>query len=55
MDVPYWLGARAVGPLALGMFRHVGAGFDAAGVPRFEAAPGRLKHGLTVYDGGRVE
>jgi hypothetical protein len=55
MDLPYWLGARAIGPLTLGMFRHVGAAFEAPGVPRLQAAAGRLKHGLTVYDGGRVE
>ena len=53
MSVPYWLGAKAVGPLTLGMFRHIGAAAEAE-VPLFKAAPGRLKHGLTVYDGGRV-
>ena len=25
MAAPYWLGAKAVGPLTLGMFRHIGA------------------------------
>jgi hypothetical protein len=53
--VPYWLGAKAVGPLTLGMFRHVGPSVDAAPPPRFKAAAGRIKHGLTVYDGGRVQ
>ncbi|HYI30697.1 MAG TPA: PAS domain-containing protein [Bradyrhizobium sp.] len=53
MAAPYWLGAKAVGPLTLGMFRHIGAAADAA-VPRFRAAAGRLRHGLTVYDGGRA-
>jgi hypothetical protein len=53
MAAPYWLGAKAIGPLTLGMFRHIGAVADAA-VPRFKAAAGRLKHGLTVYDGGRA-
>ena len=53
MSVPYWLGAKAVGPLTLGMFRHIGASGDAA-AQAFKAAAGRVKHGLTVYDGGRV-
>jgi hypothetical protein len=53
MAAPYWLGAKAVGPLQLGMFRHIGASVDAA-APRFKAAAGRLRHGLTVYDGGRL-
>ena len=26
MAAPYWLGAKAIGPLTLGMFRHIGAG-----------------------------
>ena len=52
MEAPYWLGAKAVGPLTLGTFRHIGAAVEAA--PRFKAATGRLKHGLTVYDGGRA-
>jgi hypothetical protein len=52
MAAPYWLGAKAVGPLTLGMFRHIGAA--ATEVPLFKAAAGRLKHGLTVYDGGRA-
>ena len=54
MAVPYWLGAKTVGPLALGMFRHIGAAADAPAAPRFRAAAGRLRHGLTVYDGGRI-
>jgi hypothetical protein len=52
MAAPYWLGAKAVGPLTLGMFRHIGVGVDTP-APRFKAAAGRLRHGLTVYDGGR--
>jgi hypothetical protein len=53
LAAPYWLGAKAVGPLTLGMFRHVGAVADTA-APRFRAAAGRIRHGLTVYDGGRA-
>jgi hypothetical protein len=52
MATPYWLGAKAIGPLTLGMFRHIGAAETVA--PRFKAAAGRLRHGLTVYDGGRA-
>jgi hypothetical protein len=55
MAAPYWLGAKAVGALSLGMFRHLGPAVDAAVPPRFQAAPGRLiKRGLTVYEGGRA-
>ena len=53
MATPYWLGAKAIGPLTLGMFRHIGApAYTAA--PLFKAAAGRFRHGLTVYDGGRA-
>ena len=55
MAAPYWLGAKAIGPLTLGMFRHVGPAVDTVAAPRFKAATGRLRHGLTVYDGGRAE
>jgi hypothetical protein len=58
MAAPYWLGAKAIGPLTLGMFRHVGPAVDSVAGPRFRAATvttGRLRHGLTVYDGGRAE
>lgn len=53
LGTPYWLGAKAVGPLELGMFRHIGSATDDVAPPRFRPASGRLKHGLTVYDGGR--
>jgi hypothetical protein len=55
MAAPYWLGAKAVGPLTLGMFRHIGEAVEAVPPPRFRAATGRIRHGLTVYDGGRVD
>ena len=53
METPYWLGAKAVGPLTLGMFRHVGSA--AMRAPRFRAGTGRFKHGFAIYDGGRVD
>lgn len=54
MAAPYWLGAKAIGALTLGMFRHLGPAVDAAPAPRFRAAAGRLRHGLTVHEGGRT-
>jgi hypothetical protein len=54
MSVPYWLGAKAIGPLTLGMFRHIGPAADDAASRRLTPAPGRIRHGLTVYQGGRV-
>jgi hypothetical protein len=51
---PYWLGTKTVGPLTLGSFRHVGPALDKIPAPRLRAATGRLRHGLTVYDGGRT-
>ncbi len=55
MAAPYWLGAKAIGALSLGMFRHLGPAVEAVATPRFQAAPGRLiKHGRTVHDGGRA-
>jgi hypothetical protein len=53
--VPYWLGVKATGPLTLGMFRHIGPALDMTVPPRFRSATGRLRHGLTVYDGGRAD
>ena len=55
MAAPYWLGAKAIGVLSLGMFRHLGPTVDLPAPPRFRAATGRLKHGLTVYEGGRTQ
>jgi hypothetical protein len=55
MAVPYWLGAKSIGPLNLGMFRHIGPAVDAVAPPRLRAVAGRLRHGLTVYDGGRAD
>jgi hypothetical protein len=55
MTAPYWMGAKAIGPLTLGMFRHVGPAVDTTVPPRVRAAAGRLRHGLTVYDGGRAD
>ena len=49
---PAWIGVSALGDLALGTFRYVGA----EDAPNFLRAnprrDGRLRHGLVVYDGG---
>jgi hypothetical protein len=55
MAAPYWLGAKAVGPLKLGMLRHMGAAVEATSIPRFAAAAGRLRRGLVLYQGGRQD
>ncbi len=55
MSTPYWLGVRSLGPLELGMFRHIGAAAEASAAPPIRAAAGRIKHGLTIYDGGRAD
>lgn len=54
MTAPYWLGAKSIGPLTLGMHRHVGGSLEIV-APRIVPAPGRLRSGLTVYDGGRAD
>jgi hypothetical protein len=53
LETPYWLGAKSIGPLTLGMFRHLGEAVETVKPPRFQAAAGRTRHGLTIYDGGR--
>jgi hypothetical protein len=55
MTVPYWLGVKPIGPLTLGAFRHLGPSVDGTAAPRLQARTGRLRHGLTVYDGGRPD
>ena len=55
MTVPYWLGTKTIGPLTLGMFRHIGPAVDPVAPPRLVAAQGRIRHGLTVFEGGRAD
>jgi hypothetical protein len=55
LALPYWLGAKPIGPLTLGMFRHLSGPAQSVALPRFKAATGRLRHGLTVYQGGRAD
>ncbi len=52
---PYWLGERPVTDLTLGTLRHVGPALDSAGARRLApaAAGHRVRHGFTVYSGGR--
>jgi hypothetical protein len=52
---PYWLGEMPLTELTLGTLRHVGAGVEGSGSRRFVVATGgpRVRHGFTVYSGGR--
>ena len=56
LTAPFWLGANPLVRLALKSHRHVGPTLEPAGASQFVAASdaGRLRHGLLVYDGGRV-
>jgi hypothetical protein len=55
VTAPYWLGAIPVATLSLGVLRHIEPLGEPATVgptaPVFR--PGRVRHGFTVYDGGR--
>lgn len=53
--VPYWLGMSNVAALFLGAVRHLGADAEMISAPRLVPAQGagRVRRGLTVYDGGR--
>jgi hypothetical protein len=53
IGAPYWLGAIAVTTLSLGPLRHFGPPGGAAPIAPPGYRPGRLRHGLIVYDGGR--
>jgi hypothetical protein len=55
MAAPYWLGAKSVGPMTLGSFRHIGPAVEPTAPPRLIAVDGRIRRGLTVYQGGRVD
>ncbi len=60
--IPYWLGVKPAGALALGSFRFIGAGLVAPQrwslhTPRPDgdgpdSAPARARRGFRVYDGG---
>jgi hypothetical protein len=53
--VPYWLGEQPVVALELKTLRHIGAGQPDTSAPRFgQPREGdRVRHGFTVYTGGR--
>ena len=61
--VPFWFGARTIGPLELGMLRHIGPAVDKIAAPRLVPGeqPGKIEHsgqirrGLVVYEGGRSD
>jgi len=52
---PYWIGAKPVVELELGMLRHIGTDTDMSIAPRLvqAAADSRVRHGFVVYSGGR--
>jgi hypothetical protein len=56
LTVPFWLGASPLTLLALKSHRHIGPALDALPATPLMAATdsGRIRHGLLVYDGGRV-
>jgi hypothetical protein len=63
LTVPFWLGARFVGPLELGVLRHIGPAVDQEPAPRLLAAApvaparpgGQVRRNFVVYDGGRTD
>ena len=54
MGTPRWIGASALGKLALETLRYVGPMVqpDAAPTRLSPLVNGRIRHGLVVYDGG---
>ena len=61
--VPFWFGARHVGPLELGMLRHIGPTVDKHPAPRLVPSEqggqiqhaGQIRGGFVVYEGGRTD
>ena len=63
MTTPFWIGTRVLGPLELGMLRHIGPAIDQIPAPRL--APGNqdskfpqnaeIRRSLVVYEGGRTD
>ena len=51
---PYWLGTAPVAELELGALRHMGPRTAAMPLLVPEPDPIRIRHGFTVYSGGRV-
>jgi hypothetical protein len=53
----YWIGEKPITEIELNTVRHLGAVLNDPAVPRFAppADNGELRHGFTVYDGGRNE
>jgi hypothetical protein len=52
---PYWLGATPVEEMTCGTIRYLGADTRVIAAPRLVPGTddGRVRHGLTIYDGGR--
>ena len=52
---PYWLGTTTVEGMTCGTIRYLGAHSGLIAAPRLVPGidDGRLRHGLTIHDGGR--
>jgi hypothetical protein len=55
VEVPYWFGMSAIGPLALSTHRYLTLGSRRQSVRKdaTSSSPGRLARGFLVYEGGR--
>jgi len=53
----YWIGEKPIAEISLNTVRHLGAQSGNAAAPRLapSADAGELRHGFTVYTGGRAE
>ena len=55
IQVPFWIGVKALTQIELGSIRHLGAVDKSTGTPRFVAAAGgRIRNGFVVHDGGKA-
>jgi hypothetical protein len=54
LHVPFWLGAKPLLGLTLGMHRHLEGRLDAPVAVSDASSEGRRRNGLIVYDGGRA-
>jgi hypothetical protein len=55
LETPYWVGGEHVATLTLGAMRHLSPAIETITAPHFgkRTAPGRVRGGLTIYEGGR--
>jgi hypothetical protein len=55
IETPYWAGTEHVVTLTLGAMRHLSPAIETILAPRFgkRTVPGKVRGGLTIYEGGR--